>query len=226
MAGGGVTGSLTVTFASEDDAFTEGNGAGDYINPSQPTRINHDKPRSAGTMAHPSCGTIVLPSTSKKSGHAAESIGQIVKGGHFVAVRFNPGRKTSATFVYMAEVISVAEEQVVSFPQLEIGNAMEGDDNDTIPDVTDSEDLISRCVEQLGLLAEERRILLSRSTILQDAITMYAIGDLAHHRLLVTFQGDIGEDVGGLSRELFTTFWRAVAPMYFQEYTVLCLTQR
>ncbi|XP_071853572.1 uncharacterized protein [Apostichopus japonicus] len=111
MAGGGVTGSLTVTFASEDDAFTEGNGAGDDINPSQPTRINHDKPRSAGTMAHPSCGTIVLPSTSKKSGHAAESIGQIVKGGHFVAVRFNPGRKTSATFVYMAEVISVAEEQ-------------------------------------------------------------------------------------------------------------------
>ncbi|PIK36784.1 hypothetical protein BSL78_26377, partial [Apostichopus japonicus] len=136
---------------------------------------------------------------------------------------------------------------VVSFPQLESGNAMEGDDDDTIPVVTDSDselievdipsavrsstprlattDLMSRCVEQLGLLTEERRILVSRSTILQDAITMYAIGDLAHYTLHVTFQGEIGEDVGGLSREFFTTFWRAVAPMYFQgTYSVVPYT--
>lgn len=49
---------------------------------------------------------------------------RIVKGGHFVAVRFNPGRKTSATFVYMAEVISVAEEQVTVKYMRKQGNSM------------------------------------------------------------------------------------------------------
>jgi len=62
---------------------------------------------------------------------------------------------------------------------------------------------------------DARTVVVNRATVLTDMLELYANADVLNTPLNVTFAGEIGEDFGGLTKEVFTSFWQEAYKEYF-----------
>lgn len=67
-----------------------------------------------------------------------------------------------------------------------------------------------------GLLAgDATNLVVNRSSILSDMLELYSNASVLNKRLSVTFAGEVGDDFGGLTKEVFTSFWQEAYKEYF-----------
>lgn len=69
---------------------------------------------------------------------------------------------------------------------------------------------------KMSLDGEEKEVLVRRNSIVNDVLTLYEDHECCTKRLKVTFEGEEGEDMGGLTKEMMTIFWKEVTKEYFQ----------
>eukprot|EP00057_Strongylocentrotus_purpuratus_P008239 XP_011662713.1 PREDICTED: uncharacterized protein LOC105437616 [Strongylocentrotus purpuratus] len=65
------------------------------------------------------------------------------------------------------------------------------------------------------LQAEEITVVFHRSRLMEEMLEFYKNASTVNKRLKVIFDGEDGEDIGGLTREAFTSFWNAAHRVYF-----------
>ena len=63
---------------------------------------------------------------------------------------------------------------------------------------------------------EVKQVEESRGKVLQDVMKLYADQSICDYRLAVQFSGEAGLDFGGLTEDLFSSFWEATFDTYFE----------
>ncbi|XP_039598618.1 E3 ubiquitin-protein ligase HUWE1-like [Polypterus senegalus] len=67
-----------------------------------------------------------------------------------------------------------------------------------------------------GLIEEEIIIEINRETILNDVQRIYGTTELLNKKLQVCFIGEEGQDLGGLTKDLFSCFWNCAFTEWFK----------
>ena len=70
----------------------------------------------------------------------------------------------------------------------------------------------------LSLFTATQQILVRRREIVTDAINQFQGSDMLHCRLFVSFAGESGEDLDGLTGEFFTVFWQECGILAGMQY--------
>ncbi|XP_076089936.1 uncharacterized protein LOC143061965 [Mytilus galloprovincialis] len=65
------------------------------------------------------------------------------------------------------------------------------------------------------LLGDNKELPVRRQSILTDVIQAYEDPQLVGQRLVIRFEGELGQDAGGLTKDLFSAFWDAAFKTYF-----------
>ncbi|XP_052060186.1 uncharacterized protein LOC127700661 isoform X1 [Mytilus californianus] len=77
---------------------------------------------------------------------------------------------------------------------------------------------LETCLKQLSRLVSttENQVQVRRSHIIEDMLNIYTDANVVSSRLHVKLIGEGGSDWGGVSRDVFTTFWNATSSAFFQ----------
>ncbi|XP_071175740.1 uncharacterized protein [Mytilus edulis] len=77
---------------------------------------------------------------------------------------------------------------------------------------------LETCLKHLGKLVSttENQVQVRRSHIIEDMLNIYTDTNVVRSRLHVKLIGEGGSDWGGVSRDVFTTFWNAASSAFFQ----------
>ena len=67
-----------------------------------------------------------------------------------------------------------------------------------------------------SLAGDATPFFISRKTVLTDMVALYSDPQIPTKGVHVTFLGEEGQDVGGLTKDLFTLTWREILQEYFQ----------
>ncbi|CAC5375022.1 HUWE1 [Mytilus coruscus] len=65
------------------------------------------------------------------------------------------------------------------------------------------------------LLGDNKELAVRRQSVLTDVIQAYEDPQLVGQRLVIRFEGELGQDAGGLTKDLFSAFWDAAFKTYF-----------
>ncbi|PIK57402.1 hypothetical protein BSL78_05668 [Apostichopus japonicus] len=90
------------------------------------------------------------------------------------------------------------------------------EDNTTISALNDVPGEVKEAFSTLHMsLLEEREIKIRRAHLMEDVMAAYSDENLCLHKLKVTFEGESGDDFGGLTKEMLTLFWIKASQNFF-----------
>ncbi|XP_033730054.1 COPII coat assembly protein SEC16-like [Pecten maximus] len=72
-----------------------------------------------------------------------------------------------------------------------------------------------------GLLCGSKPVAVRRDHVVEDMMELYKDTNLLLHMLSVSFEGEEGQDAGGLTKDVFTAFWESAYTKYFSGEDVL-----
>jgi len=78
--------------------------------------------------------------------------------------------------------------------------------------------LIAAALEALyNLLSDDAKVIsVHRDQLLNEMLQLYDTNpDIVYHRVKVEFQGEPGDDFGGLTKDLYTSLWMQILSTYF-----------
>ena len=70
--------------------------------------------------------------------------------------------------------------------------------------------------EQFSKLCGIHQVIIQRSKIISDAVNFYKSYDVTSSNLYVKFNGEEGEDVDGVTREFFSSFWNTFRKQHME----------
>lgn len=59
-------------------------------------------------------------------------------------------------------------------------------------------------------------IIIKRENIIEEMLTLYKDETIIQRKIKVTFKDKLGLDYGGLTKELFSEFWKKIMPEFFR----------
>ncbi|XP_069104523.1 ubiquitin-protein ligase E3A-like [Argopecten irradians] len=66
-----------------------------------------------------------------------------------------------------------------------------------------------------AVFSDTQQVTIRRDHVFEDLMKLYDNPTILQHRLGVTFAGESGEDAGGLTKDLFATFWERACTRFF-----------
>ena len=75
------------------------------------------------------------------------------------------------------------------------------------------------------ILGDTKEVTVNRQRILQDVLDLYEDGDIMNKRLVVTFDGEMGMDAGGVLKDMYTQFWAAFIDKYTDGNDIVYIKQ-
>ncbi|CAC5358604.1 unnamed protein product [Mytilus coruscus] len=62
----------------------------------------------------------------------------------------------------------------------------------------------------------EKELKIRRNNIIKDVLQYYEDPTILNFKIKVIFEGEIGEDLGGLTRDMFSSFWKKACQEFFR----------
>ncbi|XP_069131679.1 uncharacterized protein [Argopecten irradians] len=66
-----------------------------------------------------------------------------------------------------------------------------------------------------GILSGSKHVTVRRNHVVKDLMDVYGNADILQHMLNVSFEGEEGQDAGGLTKDVFTAFWERAYVQFF-----------